>query len=215
MAINNLNSGVGIQPTIVDAKGDLIVATGADAVNRLAVGTANQQLVVDSSTSTGLKWAAPAGLVLLNTTSFSGVASQTINDVFSATYDTYQIIVSNLTGATNGNLYLRFTVGGTANTDVVFNIENLVVDSASVSSSAYTAAEYVLGAARTTVSQITTLVSKPFTAAPKSLWSSGGGTGRLNLTTANYGNSISFDGFRLLGDAATISGTVTVLGVNK
>ena len=170
---------------------------------------------VKSATARGLSSGLEPGMVLLNSTSFSGVASQTINDVFSATYDTYQIIISNLTGATNGNLYFRFTVGGTANTDVVFNIENLVVDSASVASSAYTAAEYVLGAARTTVSQISTFVTRPFTAAPKSLWSSGGGAGRLNVTTANYGNSISFDGFRLLGDAATISGTVTTLGVNR
>lgn len=51
----------GIQPTIVDAKGDLIVATAADTVSRLAVGTNNHVLTADSSTSTGLKWAAVAG----------------------------------------------------------------------------------------------------------------------------------------------------------
>jgi hypothetical protein len=116
MAINNLNSGVGIQPTIVDAKGDLIVATGADAVNRLAVGTANQQLVVDSSTSTGLKWAAPAGLVLLNTTSFSGVSSQSVNDVFSATYTNYRIVL-NVTSNTSGaaDIVLRMRIAGADN----------------------------------------------------------------------------------------------------
>mgnify|MGYP006276574695 CR=1 FL=1 len=46
----------GIQPTIVDAKGDLIAATAADSVNRLAVGSNDQVLVADSSTSTGLAW---------------------------------------------------------------------------------------------------------------------------------------------------------------
>jgi hypothetical protein len=46
----------GIQPTIVDAKGDLIAATAADTVNRLAVGSNDQILVADSSTSTGLAW---------------------------------------------------------------------------------------------------------------------------------------------------------------
>jgi lambda repressor-like predicted transcriptional regulator len=201
MATTTPNYGWAV-PTSTD-----LVKDGATAIETLG-----DSIDASMFTALGTK---KAGMVLLNTTSFSGVATQTINNVFSATYDTYQIIVSNLTGATAGNLYLRFTVGGTANTDVVFNIENLVVDSASVASSAYTAAEYVLGAARTTVSQITTLVSKPFTAAPKSLWSSGGGAGKLNLTTANYGNSISFDGFRLLADAATMSGTVTTLGVNK
>jgi 4-hydroxy-3-methylbut-2-enyl diphosphate reductase IspH len=38
---------------------------------------------------------ADPGLVLLNTTSFSAVASQSVNDVFSATYDNYKIIVTN------------------------------------------------------------------------------------------------------------------------
>lgn len=46
----------GIQPTIVDAKGDLIAATAADTVNRLAVGSNDQVLVADSATSTGLAW---------------------------------------------------------------------------------------------------------------------------------------------------------------
>ena len=46
---------------IVDAKGDLLVGTAADTVARLAVGgTAGHVLTVDSSTTTGLKWAAAA-----------------------------------------------------------------------------------------------------------------------------------------------------------
>lgn len=47
--------------TAVDAKGDLIVGTGADTFARLAVGTNGHTLVADSSTATGLKWAAAAG----------------------------------------------------------------------------------------------------------------------------------------------------------
>lgn len=48
-----------IAPTLVDAKGDLIAGTAADTVGRLAVGTNNQLLTADSSTTTGLKWANP------------------------------------------------------------------------------------------------------------------------------------------------------------
>jgi hypothetical protein len=48
-----------IQNAIVDAKGDLIAATGADTPARLAVGaTNNTVLTVDSSTATGLKYSA-------------------------------------------------------------------------------------------------------------------------------------------------------------
>jgi len=42
------------------AKGDLVVGSATNDASVLAVGSANQVLTVDSSTATGLKWAAPA-----------------------------------------------------------------------------------------------------------------------------------------------------------
>jgi len=47
--------------TAIDAKGDLVVGTGADTFSRLAVGTNGYTLVADSAEATGLKWAAPSG----------------------------------------------------------------------------------------------------------------------------------------------------------
>jgi hypothetical protein len=47
--------------TAIDAKGDLIVGTGADAFSRLAVGTNGQVLKADSSTATGLVWGTDGG----------------------------------------------------------------------------------------------------------------------------------------------------------
>jgi len=60
MSIGRVPGTTGIQPSIVDAKGDIIAATAADSVSRLAVGSNDQVLTADSSTATGLKWAAPA-----------------------------------------------------------------------------------------------------------------------------------------------------------
>jgi hypothetical protein len=46
----------GIQPTIFDAKADLLTATAADTPARLAVGANNTVLIADSAETTGLKW---------------------------------------------------------------------------------------------------------------------------------------------------------------
>jgi hypothetical protein len=73
--INGITAGTGItgggtsgtvtvtnsMATAIDAKGDLVVGTGADTFSRLAVAsTAGYLLSVDSAETTGLKWAAPA-----------------------------------------------------------------------------------------------------------------------------------------------------------
>ena len=57
-AFVNTTPGV-VQNDIVDVKGDLIVATAADTVGRLAAGTNTYVLTADSTTSSGLIWAAP------------------------------------------------------------------------------------------------------------------------------------------------------------
>ena len=42
-----------------DAKGDLIVGTGADTATKLSVGTNTYVLTADSSTTSGLSWTSP------------------------------------------------------------------------------------------------------------------------------------------------------------
>jgi hypothetical protein len=88
------NAGAAINKTIVDAKGDLIVATAADTVARLAVGGTNGHVLqVDSSTASGLKWdsVAAGGMTLISTTSLTG-ASVTIGSI-PATYNHLQLII--------------------------------------------------------------------------------------------------------------------------
>jgi hypothetical protein len=66
-AVSGTNTGdqdlSGLVPkSLVDAKGDLIVATAAGTVARLAVGATNGHvLTVDSAETSGLKWAAASG----------------------------------------------------------------------------------------------------------------------------------------------------------
>jgi hypothetical protein len=47
--------------TAIDAKGDLVAGTGADAFARLAIGANGTVLTADSAEATGLKWVAAAG----------------------------------------------------------------------------------------------------------------------------------------------------------
>jgi hypothetical protein len=47
-----------LSPTLFDAKGDILVATGVDTAGKLTVGTNGYFLKADSSTATGLTWSA-------------------------------------------------------------------------------------------------------------------------------------------------------------
>jgi hypothetical protein len=58
------NAGAAIAKATVDAKGDLIAGTADNTVARLAVGANDTILTADSSTATGLKWAAAAAVGL-------------------------------------------------------------------------------------------------------------------------------------------------------
>ena len=92
-----------IQKSIVDAKGDLIAATAADTVSRLAVGTNGQVLTADSTAATGLKWGtASSALNLITTLSPSAVSAVTADNIFTSTYENYmvQIVISQSANAT-------------------------------------------------------------------------------------------------------------------
>jgi hypothetical protein len=55
---------------------------------------------------------APQGLVLINTTSFSGLASQSVNNVFTTTYDDYLILIEIKCSVANERPLFRLRVGG-------------------------------------------------------------------------------------------------------
>lgn len=101
--------------TAIDAKGDLIVGTGADTFSRLAVGGTNGHvLTVDSGESTGMKWAAASGggdFVKIAAATFTNQASVTVDNCFSSSYPTYivQILAWDAAGGGSDNdLQIQF-----------------------------------------------------------------------------------------------------------
>lgn len=106
-----------ISNTIVDAKGDILVGTGADTPGRLAVGTNGQVLTADSTTGTGLKWAAVAagGKVLQVVNATYSTSTQT----FSTTYADTGLTASITPSATSSKILVivsqNFWTGCNAN----------------------------------------------------------------------------------------------------
>jgi hypothetical protein len=94
--------------TAIDAKGDLVAGTGADAFSRLAVGTNGQVLTAASGETTGLSWATPAagGMTLLSTTTLSGT-STTISSISGAYNHLFVVISGVVQTVTTYNLLIQ------------------------------------------------------------------------------------------------------------
>ena len=101
-----------IASTIVDAKGDIIAATAADAVSRLAVGANGTVLTAASGQATGLEWATPSsgGMTLISTTTLSG-ASTDISSI-SQDYKELRVYVYGITASVNPIAYIVRTFNG-------------------------------------------------------------------------------------------------------
>lgn len=101
------NAGAAIAKTIVDAKGDIIAATASDTVSRLAVGANDTVLTADSSTATGLKWAAvpTGGMTLLASGTLSG--STTDLTSISGSYVNLFLVLNDFYPSTNSSFKIR------------------------------------------------------------------------------------------------------------
>jgi hypothetical protein len=117
------NADAATQKATLTTKGDIYAATGTSTPARLAVGTNNQVLTVDSTTGTGLKWATPSAgsMTLLSTTSWT-TASQTISSISGAyknlevwVVDWFSTVTDDVNLRLNGNTgtaYKTLGIGG-------------------------------------------------------------------------------------------------------
>jgi hypothetical protein len=136
----------GIQPTIIDAAGDLIYGASNDTPARLAIGTAGQLLTVNSG-ATAPEWVTPTGgganWTLLNSggTSLTGSAVTIsgisgadkilvlIGEASSSAQSFYTITVNSLTTS----IYYRFGININPQDPISFNAFNNINSSAASS----------------------------------------------------------------------------------
>jgi len=207
------NADAAIAKSIVDAKGDLIAATGADTVSRLAVGTNGQALLANSATATGLEWATPASgsMTLLSTTNLSG-AEVTISSI-SQDYTDLLIIIDNWTIGTGGRLQigLNGTYGVTSMAQVFASTAN-----GGTSGVFWNSGEVTHASAQLYIRQYkNTSINKPFTGSfargSSATITTGGIIGGVWVSTSALSSIKIQDNF---GNYTMTAGTCRIFGVN-
>jgi hypothetical protein len=171
-------------------------------------------------TTLGVYTPPATGLTLINTTSFSGVSSISVNDVFSATYDTYLI---NFIATVSGTLDFRFRyrVGGVDNSTAssyqactFINYDSGgPLSAAEVQTQNYAQA---LGGIQGRVLG-SLIIYDPFAAVTtfadtNLLRNNNTLAARSNIS---HNQNTSYDGITFLTSANTITGSVKVYGYNK
>ena len=125
--------------TAIDAKGDLIVGTGADAFSRLAVGTNGQVLTADSTQATGLIFSTPTTpptIKSVRKSSDQTVTSSTtlINDsqlkFAVAANETYIFQAWLYTFAADGTPDIKVTFTGPAGSTVLWSSSQVIFNAA-------------------------------------------------------------------------------------
>jgi hypothetical protein len=195
-----------------------LVKNGADAIRDL--GSA-----IDTSMNTALG-TKKAGLVLLNTTSFTAVATQSINGVFSSDYSNYRILISPTTAGTNQQLTMRLRASGTdTSTNYVSNANfNSTATTVSASLNIRGTDEILVNGGITTGRPAFANIDifNPFANLNTGFLINSGNEvsdGSFFYTVNTTGilkDTLSYDGFTLIiSGGSNISGSLSVFGYNK
>jgi len=162
---------------------------------------------------------AKSGLVLLNTTTFTAVSSQSVSDVFSANYENYLIVFDTVLSTSIANLTLRLRVSGTDASAANYNYQssNKTGGSNPASTSSSQTSINIALVNDTRPNPGVANIFAPFLARP---------TGFISTSTSTYSTvytrivegyhtlSTSYTGYTLIIDGGTVSGKVMTYGYN-
>ena len=173
---------------LVDAKGDLLVATGADTVSRLAVGATNGHvLTVDSNEATGLKYAAPAAVGVFDTSiTFEGATADDYETTVTVTDPTADRTIT-LPNAT-GTVVLKDTTDTLTNKSISLTT-NTITGTKAEFNSAMSDADFASLAGSETLTNKTINLS----------------SNTLSGTTAEFNTALSDDNFVTLTGSETLT----------
>ena len=156
------------------------------------------------------------GLTLISTTTFSAVASQSINDVFSATYDNY-FIQGNFTPASGQEIYYRLRVAGADATGSNYANQQFKGTSSTSIADAATTANGLFSVNSSTRHVVSAFFYSPFAAVPtfsvSNFYNLTPVVGQLGV---NHTLSTSYTGITFYtSGGVNMTGTVSIFGVAK
>jgi hypothetical protein len=210
-----------------------VMTFGGSAARSSAIGTANfEEGMTSFLTDTdklevynGTNWVSVAptstqGLTLISTSTFSGVSSQSVSDVFSATYDNYRIIVTG-TATVNASLGFRLRVSGTDAT-TNYSWQRIIADGTNVTAARDTGrAQVLIGLLDLSIpTGLSIDIYEPFKTQSTVFRSTSALAelnGRIYDAVGYHSTSASYTGFTLMkdGGSGNISGIVRVYGYNN
>jgi hypothetical protein len=173
---------------------------------------ADNKFLTQVSASSTYQAQATNGMVLLNTTSFSGQSSVSINDIFSATYKNYKIILDTV-ASTSIAIRARLRVGGTDNS-TSSSYTSQEVRGSSTTASAFSTVDnfFQFGYANTTASLVELTLINPFLSVNTSFSSFGGRSDRSALVSGFHNQTTSYTGITWIAESGTITGTLYIYG---
>jgi hypothetical protein len=157
------------------------------------------------------------GMTLINTTAFSGVTTQSFNNVFSATYDNYRILYNIATTNAADTLSLRMRASGTDNTGATnYRTSRIIVtDVTTVSRQSTNLQQLVTNCNLRCAGSIDVFNPFPNNETFTIAHSISGDSASNYITSGmRMVDNNSFDGFTIIC-AANMTGAISVYGVNK
>lgn len=206
-------SHAGQHSDLNDAVEALQAKVGADGS---AVTTSHDYLIADhASRITTLEGAPAAGLTLIKKVTFSGVTSFSEDNVFTSAYDNYLILISGVSSSNSDNL-LRLRSSGTDDSAYNYYQQFVNVTGATVSPSSQNQPSFYISSDSTDRYSSRTELFNPAVAVETGMMTqSHRGNLRLAIHGAYHNQATAYDGFTILDNGGTITGTLWLYGFAK